>query len=109
MKLQGVIKDGKQIDSKRENWDQFGFNVFKGTLNVGLNKLVNIEELDYDFTVWDKFRVKKGKLQVNRVLIDVFVGYKYSTPQTSLFFIFAKDKLRDKYKLENGFTVEVML
>ena len=113
MTYKGFIKTGHGYDSKRENWDEvkdlFGGLMFNGTLNVKLYEEVKLDSVDYDFEVFDFFRVKKGVLKFNNVEKEVYVCFKFNIPVFPTFFIVSDVKLRDELKLEDGDTVEVIL
>ena len=113
MKFTGRVTNGKGIDSKRKDWDivkdYFGNKIFKGTLNVKLNKRFETKKLSCEFKIFDWFGVTKGLFIYKNVTKQVYIGYNFNSNYVFTFFIISDVKLRDELKLEDGDTVEVIL
>ena len=113
MILKGSVRDGSKFDSQRDNWgnteEYFGFTPYNGTLNIYLEKKVSLNQLSYDQTIFDKFRVTKGVLKVGNKEKDVYVGYQYNLGSLISLFLISESKLRDELKLKTGDKVEVIL
>jgi CTP-dependent riboflavin kinase len=113
MIYKGFVKKGIGVDSKRDNWGSvkklFDFKPYKGTLNISLHRTVDPSSLNYDFKIFNKFKVIKGVLKSHNKQKNVYVGYKEDFYRIIMFFIISDVNLRDELKLKDGDTVEVIL
>lgn len=113
MNIKGSVRDGSGYDSTRDNWEDtewyFGFTPYNGTLNIHLEEKVGLNKLNYDFEIFNKFRVTKGVLKSGNREVDVWVGYQYNLGSLISLFLISDKKLRDELKLKTGDKVEVIL
>jgi len=113
MIYKGFVKKGMGIDGKRDNWDEvkdlFDFEPYNGTLNESLNRKIKPENLNYNFKIFNKFKIIRGILKSNDKEKKVYVGYKEDFSKIIMFFIISDVKLRDELKLKDGDSVEVIL
>ena len=113
MTLTGSVRKGYGIDSERTNWSEtsnfFGFTPYNGTLNIHLDEKISISKLNYEFEIFDRFRVTKGLLKHKNKEIEVWVGYKYNMGSMMSLFLISEHRLRDELQLKTGDKVEVTL